>query len=724
MQTYHFTLSNIHCIGCVETIEHALQKIAPAKNIQLSFATHSLTIITDKTPEEIIKIINQAGYGATLLDKNQQAQPEENEFLQLLYKGITAGIIGSILFIFGMFNILPPVTKVSGQIIWFILGMITLGGMLYSGKQIYRNFWINLMHKHITMDSLIALSTIAAWIYSICIVIYPNIVPIEAKHIYFEAAIFILCFIDIGRALEVRARGTTSAAIERLIGLQSKTASVIRNNQEIKIPIEEVQIGDQIKVRPGEKFAVDGEITSGKSTVDESMLTGEPMPVVKTIGDIVIGSTINKTGSFIFKATRIGKQTVLAQIIQLVQQAQTTKPPISRIADKVVAIFVPAILIIAIITAIIWLLFGPIPKINYMILTATSVLVIACPCALGLAVPISVIIGMGKAAEFGVLIRHGDALQQTCKLTTIVLDKTGTITEGKPKVVKISTNNFDEKKLLQYAASLENYSEHPLATAIIEKAKKENIELLNVKDFQAIEGQGIQGIIEDKKITVGKNKNSNDTIGTNVAVTVNDKVIGSLIITDPIKTDSKAAIAKLQQMNLKTVMLTGDNQTTAQAIANKVGIDKIFAEVLPQDKAKIVKDLQAQGEIVGMVGDGINDAPALTQANIGFAISSGTDIAIESADITLMRNSITSVVDAITVSHATMKNIKQNLFGAFIYNILCIPIAAGILFPFIGLLLNPAIAALAMALSDVTVIFNAGRLHFLTLRTKNNAALT
>lgn len=727
LQTYQFALSNIHCIGCVNTIEQALQKITLPKNIKISFATHSLIITTDKTPEEIVKTINQAGYGATLLDKDKIAPSKSNEFRRLLYQGIVAGIIGIILFIFGMFNILPPITEISGQIIWFILGMITLAGMIYSGRQIYHNAWTNLKHKHITMDSLIALSTIAAWVYSICIVVYPNIVPIEAKHIYFEAAIFILSFIDIGRALEVRARGKTGAAIERLIGLQSKTASVIRDNQEIKIPIEEVQIGDQIKVRPGEKIAVDGEIISGKSNIDESMLTGEPMPVAKTIGDNVFGSTINKTGSFIFKATRIGKQTMLAQIIQFVQLAQTTKPPISRIADTVVSVFVPAVLIIAVVTAFIWLLFGPIPRINYMILTATSVLVIACPCALGLAVPISVIIGMGKAAEFGVLIRHGDALQQACKLTTIVLDKTGTITEGKPKIINISVNNADEKKLLQLTASLENYSEHPLASAIIEKAKVENIKLLDVKNFQAAEGKGIRGSIEDKNILVGTSNflqehnvivdvKPLDAFATNIYVALDNQLIGTLSIADPIKTDSKNAIAKLQQMGLKTVMLTGDNQTTADAIANQVGIDKVFAHVLPQDKAAIIKDLQTQGEIVGMVGDGINDAPALTQANIGFAISAGTDIAIESSDITLIRNSVASVHDAIAVSHATMRNIKQNLFGAFIYNVLCIPIAAGVLFPFIGLLLNPAIAALAMACSDITVIFNAGRLHFLKIK--------
>lgn len=735
LKLWHFALSKVTCASCVKTIEDALKKDASIAEVQINFATRILTIRTKSTPQQIIKIINQAGYGAKLIaetESNIPAKEDKKEFNRMLYRGLVAGILGIILFIFGMTNILPALPATKAQIIWFAFGIITLIGMLYAGKHIYVNAWHNLKHKRITMDTLIALSTSIAWIYSMCIVIYPDLVPIQAKHIYFEAAIFILCFIDIGRALEIRATGKTSAAIERLIGLQSKTACIIRNDQEINIPIEQVQIGDLIKVRPGEKIAVDGKITSGQSTVDESMLTGEPIPVIKKVGDPVVGSTINKSGSFIFKATRIGKNTVLAQIVQLVQQAQNTKPPIARIADAVVSVFVPAILIIAVITAIVWLIFGPIPKINYMILTSMSVLVIACPCALGLAIPISVIIGIGKAAEFGVLIRNSDALQQTCKLTTIVIDKTGTLTEGKPKVINLqATQNTSPNTILQYAASLESYSEHPLADAIIAAAQAKQIKLLNVSNFQAIEGEGVKGSIDNTAILVGNlnfmQKNAiNTTIintsqnkrlsATQIYVAINNELCGFLTITDPIKTDSAAAITKLHNLGLKTVMLTGDNKKAAQEIAKQIGINETIAEVLPQDKATVIKNLQQQGEIVGMVGDGINDAPALTQANIGFAIGAGTDIAIESADITLIRNSVHSVVDAIAISHATMHNIKQNLFGAFIYNVLCIPIAAGILFPFIGLLLNPAIAALAMAASDVTVIFNATRLHFIDFK--------
>jgi len=744
-KTYHFILSNVNCMGCVRTIQSSLEKIADPQDFQINFAARTLTIKTDKTPEEIIETIHKAGYGAKLAgkqDKQEQKKEDLNKFRTLLYKGIIAGILGIILFIFGMFNILPPLPALTTRITWFIFGLITLAGMLYCGKQIYLNAWHNLKHHHITMDSLIALSTATAWLYSMCVTIYPNIIPIPEKHIYFEAAIFILCFIDIGRALEVKAKGKTSEAIERLIGLQSKTASVIRNNQEIDIPIEEIQLNDIVKVRPGEKIAVDGEIIEGQSAINESMLTGEPMPIFKKMGDTVIGGTINKTGSFLFKATRIGKDTMLAQIIQLVQQSQQTKPPISRIADAVVAVFVPAILIIAVLTAIAWLLFGPAPKINFMILTSISVLVIACPCALGLAIPISIIVGMGKAAEFGVLIRNGDALQQTCKLTTIVLDKTGTITQGKPSVTHIEpTQAIDENKLIQLAASLENHSEHPLADAIVSNAKTKKIELLSVENFKTIEGQGVTGTINQQNISLGnlsfikkqinsptvipaeagihppENINENNkSLNTTIYLSIDNQLVGTISISDPIKSDSKSAIERFHQMGLKTVMLTGDNQTTAQAIAKQVGIDQVISEVLPQDKAAEIKKLQSQGEIVGMVGDGINDAPALTQANIGFAIGAGTDIAIESADITLIRNSIHSVADSINISHATMKNIKQNLFGAFIYNICCIPIAAGVLYPFIGLLLNPAIAAFAMALSDITVIFNANRLRYFKIK--------
>ena len=724
-KTYTFALENINCITCIKNLEATLTSITPLKNIQFNFAMRTLTIKSTITPKQIIKIINQAGYGATLLTEDQTTKQKEHEtkaFQQLLYKALISGILGIFLFIVGMFNIISTSVSLT-QVIWLIIAMITLICMIYSGKQIYYNAFNNLKYKRITMDTLIALSTITAWVYSVSIIIYPNLVPLHTRHIYLEASIFILCFINIGRALEIKAKGKTSAAIERLIGLQSKTACVIRDNIEINLPLDKIKIGDLIKVRPGEKIAVDGKIIKGSSNIDESMLTGEPLPVTKKIDDIVIGGTINKTGSFVFKTTHIGKKTVLAQIIQLVKLAQTTKPPISRIADAVVSIFVPTILIIAIITAIIWFVLGPSPKISYMILTSISVLVIACPCALGLAVPISVIIGMGKAAELGILIRNGDALQQTCNLSTIVIDKTGTITEGKPQIVSIQQlSNHNENTILQYAASIEDHSEHPIAIPIVEKAKMKNIPLLDVMDFQIIEGQGVKGIINNKTILLGneifmlqnkiKKTNSNNSTNTLIYLAIDNLLIGLIEVADPVKKDSKQAITTFKKMNLKTIMLTGDNKKAAVEIANQIGIDEVIAEVQPQDKIAKIKELQEKGNIVGMIGDGINDAAALAQANVGFAISSGTDIAIESSDITLIRNSIYGVIDAITISHATMKNIKQNLFGAFIYNILCIPIAAGALYPFTGLLLNPAIAALAMALSDLTVISNAIRLRF------------
>lgn len=719
-KTYQFALKNVSCASCVKHINDALKTLPHIKKADINFANRTLIITTSLPPEQIIKTIKKAGYGAILAGKTT----EKSDFYKLLYKGFVAGIIGIFLFSLMWFDIIPPLSELRGQLIWAGIGVITLIGILYTGGYVYLSAWRNLKHRHITMDSLITLSTAIAWLYSMLIVIYPNIVPAQAQHVYFEAAIFILCFIDIGRALEIRAKGKTSEAIERLIGLQVKTAHVMRNNKEIEIPIESVNIGDIIKVRPGEKIAVDGVIIEGQSGIDESMLTGEPMPVVKKIHDKVIGSTINTTGSFLYKATHVGKDTVLAQIINLVQQAQNTKPPIARLADAVASVFVPTVIIIAIITAIIWSIFGPIPKAPFVLLTSISVLIIACPCALGLAVPISVMVGMGKAAQYGVLIRNGDALQQISKLTTIVLDKTGTITEGKPIITKLTPEkHIDSKTLLQYAASLENNSEHPLATAIVQAAKAQKLKLLSVKNFRAVAGKGVMGEVNSQKVLVG-NKDLIESHGIKthafafIYVAIGKKLAGSILIEDPIRRDSKTAIKRLQTLGLQVTMLTGDNEINAQHVAKQLGIKNIIANVYPDEKTTKITDLQKAGKIVAMVGDGINDAPALAKAHVGFAMGAGTDVAIESADITLIRNSLHSVADAIEAANATMRNIKQNLFGAFIYNVLCIPIAAGILYPFIGLLLNPMIAAAAMALSDVTVISNANRLRFFTTKQK------
>ena len=533
----------------------------------------------------------------------------------------------------------------------------------------------------------------------------------------------------------MRARGKTSEAIKRLIGLQPKTARVVRDGIETDIAIENVGLDDTLRVRPGERIAVDGMIIEGHSSVDESMLTGEPVPVQKRQGDEVVAGTINKLGSFLFRARRIGKDTALSQIIEMVRAAQSSKPAIGRLADKVSSVFVPTVLIIAVVTFLAWFNFGPADQGPTMaIITTMTVLIIACPCALGLATPISIMVGVGKAAEFGALIRNGDALQQAGRLDTIILDKTGTVTEGKPSVTEIiSVGDWSEEKILQWSASLEKSSEHPLAEAIMSAASERQVSLLEAEQFTAIAGRGVEARIEGQQVILGnrrlmRDRNIDiDSMGdaataltykaeTPMFMAVADQAVGIVSVADAIKNDSKDAIQRLHDIGLKVVLLTGDNEATAAAVAREVGIDQVFAEVLPQDKADKVASLQRQGERVGMVGDGINDAPALARADVGFAIGTGTDVAIESADITLMRGSLHGVPDVISISRKTVRNIKQNLFGAFIYNTLGIPVAAGVLFPFIGILLNPMIAGGAMAMSSLTVVSNANRLRFFKAR--------
>ena len=535
-----------------------------------------------------------------------------------------------------------------------------------------------------------------------------------------------------GKHPRSRARGKPSEAIKRLIGLQPKTARVIRNGQEMDVPISEVGLDETLRVRPGEKIPVDGVIIEGHSSVDESMLTGEPMPVEKKVGDEVTGGTLNTSGTFLFQAKHIGADTALARIIEMVRRAQSSKPAIGRLADKISSVFVPAVLIIAVLTLLAWFNLGPEPKLSFMLVTTMTVLIIACPCALGLATPISIMVGVGKAAEYGILIRNGEALQQAGKLTTVVLDKTGTVTAGHPTVTMlVPIAGFDDKQLLIFAASLEAGSEHPLAQAIVEAAHTRSLSLLPLSGFEALTGRGVRGSVDGRAVLFGNARFMNeqgielDDLPTRAAqlaeqaqtpmyLAVDGKAAGIVAVADPIKPDSKAAIARMHALGLKVVMITGDNHATADAVARQVGIDEVLAEVLPGDKAAKVAELQGRGKVVGMVGDGINDAPALAQADVGYAIGTGTDVAIESADVTLMRGSLHGVPDAIAISRATVRNIKQNLFGAFIYNVLGIPIAAGVLYPFIGLLLNPVIAGAAMAMSSVTVVSNANRLRWLT----------
>lgn len=593
------------------------------------------------------------------------------------------------------------VTSNAQRIGWFIVGMMTLVVMIVSGKQFYTGAWQSFKNHTANMDTLIALGTGTAWLYSMVVVSMPSLLPEVARHVYFEASAMIIGLISLGLAFEVKARGRTSEAIKRLIGLQPKTARVIRDNQEQDVAISQVIKGDLIRVRPGEKISVDGDVIEGSSTLDESMLTGEPMPVNKDEGDKVVAGSINKSGTLLFKATHIGSETTLANIINMVKRAQNSKPSIGRLADVISGIFVPTVMIIAVLAGLAWLNFGPQPSIAYAVVAITTVLIIACPCALGLATPMSIMVGIGKAAQSGILIRNGEALQTTAKITTMILDKTGTITAGKPTVTDVVTfNQSDSTEVLKLAASLESSSEHPLAEAIVNYAKNQNITLEKVSNFNAITGQGVIGTINEQSLFFGNQalmKSHNIDIAeaipqaeqlasaakTPMYFAIGNQLHAIIAVADPIKEDSAEAIKRLQNKGMQVVMLTGDNQATAKAVASKVGITDFIAQVMPDDKASEVTKRQSQGEIVGMTGDGINDAPALAQADVGFAIGTGTDVAIESADITLMRGSLHGLADAIAISGATITNIKQNLFGAFVYNIAGIPIAAGLLYPFL-----------------------------------------
>lgn len=726
-------VSDISCAGCVETIEAALKSVPGVDEVQVNFADRTVNVSGDVPADTLIQAVSKSGYTASIMEDNTESERENKDlahYKELLKKTVISGIISLVIVAVTMLGLLPDVASFRGQISWGIVSLLTLFVLTYAGGRFFTGALKSFKNHNANMDTLIAIGTGVAWVYSTFIVLFPDSVSEIARHVYFDTATLIITFINLGSALEMRARGKTSEAIKRLIGLQPKTARVLREGSEVDIPIEQVQMDDIVRVRPGEKIPVDGELTEGSSHVDESMLTGEPVPVTKKVGDEVVGGSVNKSGSFLFKATRIGKDTALSQIIDMVRKAQNTKPEIGRLADKVSAIFVPIVLIIAVLTMLAWFNFGPPPQLTYMLVTTMAVLIIACPCALGLATPISVMVGVGKAAEYGVLIRKGDALQKAGQLTIVVLDKTGTITEGKPVVTAIEpSEGWSENELLKIASSVETNSEHPLAEAVVEASKEKNIELISIESFEAVSGHGVRALYQQKTVLLGNRKLMNDN-GVNLGsliesseklsklgqtvifVSVNGEAVGLLGISDPIKTDSKEAIQRLQESGIKVVMLTGDNRATAETVASLVGVDDFIAEVLPQDKAHEITKLQELGEKVAMVGDGINDAPALAGSDVGFAIGTGTDVAIESADITLMRGSLHGVADAITISKATLRNIKENLVGAFGYNSLAIPIAAGILFPFTGLLLNPIIAGAAMALSSVTVVTNANRLRW------------
>ena len=732
------SISGMSCAGCVASVEAALKRVDGVTVANVNFAEHTAIVEGRVTAHALINAVRSVGYNAAELtgvnDDREKEAAEMKHYRKLLKMSALAGIIGISQLVLGFNGALPSFDDIGGRLIWLLISVLTLMVMFYAGGHFYSGAWTAAKNHNANMDTLISLGTGTAWIYSTVIIAFPNIVPSMAQHAYFEAAAIIICLINLGAALEMRARGKTSEAIKRLIGLQPKTARVLRNGVEQDIPIENVGLEETIRVRPGDRIAVDGIIIKGHSSIDESMLNGEPIPVQKKVGNDVVAGSINKTGSFLFQAKRIGKETALSQIIEMVRAAQASKPAIGRLADKISSVFVPTVLIIAILTFLAWFNFGASwgvggEVVSYAIVTTMTVLIIACPCALGLATPISIMVGVGKAAESGTLIRNGDALQQAGRLDTIILDKTGTVTEGRPSVTSIvALDGWSEDTVLQWCASLEQGSEHPLAEAIVSASNEKKLDFLKVEKFNAIAGYGVEAVLDGKSVLLGNRKliqrsqvdiaaleaqalKLEQQAQTPMFMAVDNKSVGIISVADAIKADSHAAIQRMHDIGVKVVLLTGDNRATAEAVAKQVGIDEVIAEVLPQDKSNKVAALQAKGERVGMVGDGINDAPALARADVGFAIGTGTDVAIESADITLMRGSLHGVVDAIVISRATVSNIKQNLFGAFIYNIVGIPVAAGILFPMMGVLLNPMIAGAAMAMSSVTVVSNANRLR-------------
>ena len=735
-KTYIFKIEGMSCAACANRIEKIVKKQQGVIGANVNFATEKLMLHIDEEVISVPKIkqaVEKAGFKLKVEKQEEKNKKQITEDKKLFYR-----------FIFSMLFAVPLLTISMGHMVgmplpkvidpafnpfnFALVQLILTVPVMLIGYKFYKVGIKNLIKLSPNMDSLIAVGTLAAFIYSIYTMVQIKITGDHkyAMELYFESAATILALITLGKYLEARSKGKTSEAIKKLMGLRPKTAIIIRNDKELIIPIEEVVVDDVIVVKPGEKLPVDGIVIEGNTAIDESMLTGESIPVEKNIGSTVIGASINKSGYFKYKATKVGSDTALAQIVKLVEEAQGSKAPIAKMADIIASYFVPTVISLAIIAAVLWLLVGE--TVVFALTIFISVLVIACPCALGLATPTAIMVGTGKGAEYGILIKGGEALEMAHQVKTIVFDKTGTLTEGKPIVTDIITYDIDEMELITLAASAEWGSEHPLAEAIVSYGKEKEVTFKEITEFESITGHGVEVEIEGREILIGNKKlmiergidirhgeeMMNELAGqgkTPMLVAIDGQLVGIISVADTLKPQSKEAIQTLHEMGIKVAMITGDNKKTAQAIAKEVGIDEVLAEVLPEDKANVVSMLQAEGEKVAMVGDGINDAPALAKADIGIAIGSGTDVAMESADIVLMKSDLKDVVTAIKLSKAAMRNIKQNLFWAFGYNTLGIPVAMGILHLFGGPLLNPMIAAAAMSLSSVSVLCNALRLR-------------
>lgn len=723
-----FKIGGMHSTHCEGVINNVLKDLQGVKEFNVNFANARADVTYDAevvSVDRIKKAIESAGYQALFIQgktEDVEKQMRELEIRTLKRKFIIGAIFSAIIFLGSFPEWFTFIPKLLAS--YYTLFILTLPVQFYVGLQFYKGFWIALKHKTSDMNTLIAIGTSAAFLYSTAATFFPQFFTGSLKvGVYYDTASVIITLIILGRLLEAIAKGRTSEAIKKLMSLQAKTATVIRNGKEIKINIDEVVVDDIILIKPGEKIPVDGIVIAGHSSIDESMITGESIPIEKTINDAVIGATINKNGSLKIKATKVGKDTMLAQIIKLVEEAQGSKAPIQRLADKVSSIFVPTVIILAILTFIVWFVFGPEPAFNFALLNFVAVLIIACPCALGLATPTAIMVGTGKGAESGILIRNAEALETAHKLTTIVFDKTGTLTKGRPIVTNIVAYT-NEKDVLKYAAIAEKNSEHPLGEAIVSKALANNIIIPDAHSFKAVSGKGViarhlsktillgnRSLMHDYNLDIFPIENKlielEDQGKTVMMVAIDKKVIGLIAVADTAKDEAQEAITRLRSMGKEIVMITGDNKRTASAIGKQLGIDKVLAEVLPEQKEQEVKKLQQEGKVVGFVGDGINDAPALAQADIGIAIGSGTDVAKETGSIILVKNNLNDVIKAIKLSSYTIKKIKQNLFWAFIYNVIGIPIAAGILYPFAGFTLNPMIASAAMGFSSISVVLNS-----------------
>ncbi|HLF48317.1 MAG TPA: heavy metal translocating P-type ATPase [Methylomirabilota bacterium] len=740
-----FRIRGMTCASCVIRIEQSLRATPGVLSAHVSLGSEEALVEYVPATTDLAAVrraVASAGYevvetpppsSPSALDR--ETEERDREYRTLMRQWWFGAAVGSFTMIMSYPWLFPGLGRLFPReshrlwYMWAFMGVASLAVLLYSGRHFFTGAWLALRHRSANMHTLIALGTGVAWIYSTIALSFPQMFPSrEFADVYYDVTVVVIALVDLGLAMELRAKGRTSEAIKKLIGLQARTARVVREGRETEIPVEEVLVGDVVVVRPGEKIPVDGAVVEGASAVDESMVTGESIPVEKGVGDEVIGATFNTTGAFRFRAIKVGKDTALANIIRMVQDAQGSKVPIQRIVDVVSGYFTPGVAILAILGFMIWYTFGPEPRLVYALIVAVTTLIIACPCALGMATPMSLTTGVGLGALNGILIRGGDALQAAQKLHSIILDKTGTITHGKPVLTDVVvTGGFDEATVLRLTGSVEKSSEHPLAAAIVEGAGARGLGLPDPTAFTAIPGHGVEAAVEGRQVLLGNLKLMRDRKvelagleeqtsrladegKTPMYVAIDGKAAGIVAVADTVKPDSAAAIRVLTEMGLEVVMISGDNERTARAIARQVGIERVLAPVLPQDKAFNVQRLQLEGRRVAMVGDGVNDAPALAQADVGFAIGTGTDVAIAASDITLIKGSLRGVVTAIQISRATMRNVYQNLTGAFIYNVLGLPVALGILYPFLGILLSPLLAALAMSFSSVTVIGNANRL--------------